>query len=192
MTKNQANPTTCSNCGKSIRGTGVLSPTLAYKRRNQCLKCAKLWFSATTDTGSTAKNLWVIWRVGGIGWWAGWVTHPRWRDMNKTLAKKIYRVLDAHGLIRHWPDPVRYQNGKVIQSFLDWLKMPLPTNFVTPVIFGRGNCRTCGKPMENIRVLFCDKCRTDRRERNLFGVVAYLDSYVRRHSHSWPRYWIVV
>jgi hypothetical protein len=39
----KAEDSLCTNCGKPITGTGVMSPTLDEKRRNQCRECAKEW-----------------------------------------------------------------------------------------------------------------------------------------------------
>ena len=35
----------CTNCGKEIKGMGVMSPTLNKKHRNVCLDCGKKVFT---------------------------------------------------------------------------------------------------------------------------------------------------
>ena len=41
ISKYMQNKIKCTNCGKEIKGVGVMSPTLNAKRRCMCMSCAK-------------------------------------------------------------------------------------------------------------------------------------------------------
>ena len=47
----------CTNCGKEIKGMGILSPTTDKKRTNQCLLCASGWDNAISMANAINKGM---------------------------------------------------------------------------------------------------------------------------------------